>query len=51
MRYEKPEVSVVDFAAMERLASLQGVDSNLRLDGALEQTSAFTPVEGVEGRG
>ena len=51
MKYVKPEVSVVDFAAMERLASLQGVSSDLRLDGALEQTSAFTPVEGVEGRG
>ena len=43
MKYEKPEVTVVDFAAMERLASL-------RLDGALENTSVFTPIEGVETR-
>ena len=43
MKYEKPEVAVVDFAAMERLATL-------RLDGALENTSVFTPIEGVETR-
>ena len=43
MKYVKPSVEIVDFAAMERLA-------NLRLDGELDTTSIFKPSEGVGNR-
>ena len=43
MNYVKPTVEIVDFAAMERLASL-------RLDGELDTTSILKPSEDVGNR-